>query len=164
MLSHYLPGYCLVQVITGGELERFINLATQRNINIWNIRDLGAGILSAEVSLGSLRALRFVAQATNCSLEIVEKHGLPLAIRHFRRQKTFVFGILISCLLLFLFSRYIFGKYRNKTGGRGGRSEKILMIAALWKDQPYSFAWNIDWQSTAEEILRETDPFSWSRF
>ena len=161
MLSHYLPGYCRLLII-GGEPERFINLATQRNINIWNIRDLDHGVLSVEISLGSVKAVRYVAQATGCSLEIVEKRGLPITLRGFRRHKAFVFGAAFALLLLFFFSQSIV-RVEIETEGALTDAEKanILAISAEHQIKPYSFAWNIDWQAAAEDILRQTDGFSW---
>ena len=33
-LSHELPGYCIIE-INGGSIERFSNLAMERNIMLW---------------------------------------------------------------------------------------------------------------------------------
>lgn len=161
MLSHFLSGYCRL-LIYGGELEQFINLATQRNINIWNIRNLESGVLSVEISLRSLKAARYVAQATGCSLQIFEKRGLPVAWRNLCRQKSFVIGVFIGLLLLFLFSQSIFRVevLSEKTLTKAEKS-KVLEISASHGIKPYAFAWNLDWQAAAEDILKQTDGYSW---
>ncbi len=164
MFSHRLAGFCRLRIV-GGAQERFINLATQRNIEIWNLRDLGGGVLLADVSLRSLKAVRYVAKAAGCSLEVIEKQGLPITLRRLRRRKSFLSALVVGFLLLVLFSQSILKvEIETEKALTAQEKAKILAISAAHGIRPYALAWELDWQAAAEDILRRTDGYAWVGF
>ena len=73
-LSHELPGYCIIE-INGGSIERFSNLAMERNIMLWDITVIGPQRWEAKVALKSLRSLRQIGHLTESYIIVKERHS-----------------------------------------------------------------------------------------
>ena len=73
-LGHELPGYCIIE-INGGSIERFSNLAMERNIMLWDITVIGPQRWEAKVALKSLRSLRQIGHLTESYIIVKEKKG-----------------------------------------------------------------------------------------
>jgi len=97
-LWKYLTGY-LVLRIEGFFSEKFINISTKRQINLWNIYRDNEGRLYARTGLKDFYKIRPVTFKSRCRVRIAKRVGLPFLIKRYRKRKAFAVGLLM-CLLI----------------------------------------------------------------
>lgn len=101
---HYLKGYVIIK-IKGLTLERFLNLAANKDIYLWDIKRVDYTVVEMKTTIDDFRRLREIVKKTDCQVEIIEKIGLPFLIYKFRERKMLGIGILVFFTLVFtLFS------------------------------------------------------------
>ena len=159
--GRYLPGYCRIR-IRGGEVERFANLAMERNVLLWDIRGEADGF-AACVALADLKALRQIGHATGCRFTVAEEKGLPALARGLKKQRAAAILALVCVLLLFLFSQSIL-TVRVTEGAEGVDEARVLAIAAEFGIRPTVCAGRPDYKAAADEILRQEPELVWVGF
>lgn len=99
-LWKYLKGYVIIRV-SGFSVERFINLAMNRNIYMSDVvyKD---NFVTMKVSIEGFKLLKPIIKKTKCRVEIIEKVGVPFFIFKYRKRKLLAIGT-----VFFLFSIYI---------------------------------------------------------
>lgn len=90
-ILNFSRGYLTIKV-TGDYPERFINMCSGKNINIWNVKSRGQKTLTACVSVKGFRHLKEVCRATGSKLHIISKKGLPFVSFRLRRRTGLVLG------------------------------------------------------------------------
>lgn len=103
---NYLRGYVIIKV-EGLTLERFLNLAADQDIYLWDIKRINYTLLEMKVSTKGFKALKEIVRKVGCRVEIVEKKGLPFIIYRLRNRKMLGFGILIFFSLILVLSSFI---------------------------------------------------------
>lgn len=160
--SRYLPGFCYIR-IRGKSVERFVNLAMERNVKLWDIRRDEEG-WTAAASIHSLQSLRHIAHQTGCYFVIEQEHGVPLFFRRLRRHKGIATLVLAIFFLLVLFSHSIVAVNVEGELPLGVHSEEILSIAAAHGIEPTPLPGTIDYKEASEAILRQIPSLSWVGF
>jgi len=100
-----MRGYVTIEV-TGFSVERFVNLAVNKGLYIWDVNYKGASVRMS-VSIKGFRQLKECARKTRCRFKIVEKHGAPFTMHKFRKRKLFPLGIIAFIGLLYYLSGFI---------------------------------------------------------
>lgn len=103
---NYLRGYVIIKV-EGLTLERFLNLAADQDIYLWDIKRINYTLLEMKVSTKGFKALKEIVRKVGCRVEIVEKKGLPFIIYRLKNRKMLGFGILIFFSLILVLSSFI---------------------------------------------------------
>ena len=101
----YFQGYVRVRLF-GYAPERFLNLCSNRNILIWNL-EYHDEQYEFCISLRGFRQLKPILKKTRTKLVIVERTGLPFAMRRYRKRKLFFAGIVLCCALLYTMSLFV---------------------------------------------------------
>lgn len=102
---HYLKGYVIVEV-QGVNSERFLNLVTYHGIELWNIQRSGNYIRFC-TSIPNFKAMRRDAHKTRSRLKIIYKKGLPFLINRYKNRKSFVVGIVVFIVMLWILSSFV---------------------------------------------------------
>lgn len=160
--SRFLPGFCYIR-IRGESVERFVNLAMERNVKLWDIRR-ETDSWTAACSLYSLQALRHIGHQTGCFFTIEQEKGLPILYRHLRRRKGLALGVLIAFFLLVLFSHSIIDVRVTGDLPRDLTEERVLELAAEYDVKPAVWPGRIDYQAASEAILRQEPSLTWVGF
>jgi len=100
-LWNYIRGYVII-IVTGSNLERFINICARRQILLWDIVRTDARSASMKASLRGFRLMRPAAKKSGCRVHIHKKCGLPFSLYKLRKRKGFKAGLLIFAFLLIL--------------------------------------------------------------
>ena len=100
---HYLKGYVIIK-IEGLTLERFLNLAANKDIYLWDIKRIDSTVLEIKTNIEGFRALREIVKKLGHHVEIVDKIGLPFLFHKFKNRKMLGVGILIFLILVALLS------------------------------------------------------------
>ena len=101
-----LAGYVMIK-LEGAGLERFVNRALDAGLSIWNVKRTSRNTMTAYVSVGSFYALRKLNRSLGCSIHILEKHGLPIALSRLWFRKILALGWIGVLAALLLCSRYV---------------------------------------------------------
>ena len=163
-LGHELPGYCIIE-INGGSIERFSNLAMERNIMLWDITVIGPQRWEAKVALKSLRSLRQIGHLTESYIIVKEKKGIPAIARKLRRHFLLVAAAVAIVFALVVYAHSILGvNVVSDETLPSGVEQEVLSIAAEQGVKPKLFFGDMDWESVSEEILRRCPDLSWVGF
>ena len=100
--------------IDGRGMERFFNIAAQREIEIWDIETEerekkcgGKRSVYFKIMPRDFKHLKSIAEKTGVRLRITEKHGLPFWMITGRRRSLWVGGLATFFLLIFVSSFYV---------------------------------------------------------
>ncbi|MBQ9097417.1 MAG: sporulation protein YqfD [Clostridia bacterium] len=102
-ILNFSRGYVSVKA-TGEHLERFINMCTCENINIWNVKSRGLSTLTACVSVKGFFLLKNICRKTGTKIHIISKKGLPFLSLRLRKR----IGLLIGFAVFVLASFWLF--------------------------------------------------------
>lgn len=101
---HFVRGFVCIKV-TGTHLERFINICTCENINIWNVKARGNHTLTACVSVKGFFLLKNICRKTGTKIHILSKKGMPFLSLRLRKRVGLIIGFAIFILAsVWLFS------------------------------------------------------------
>ena len=101
ILISYLIGYVKISV-EGYYIERFINICTNNNITIWNLKRSENIKLSLNTRVGEFKEILKIAKKTGCKVKIQKKCGLPFLMNKYKKRKIFlIFLILIISFIIF---------------------------------------------------------------
>lgn len=101
ILISYLIGYVKISV-EGYYIERFINICTNNNITIWNLKRSENIKLSLNTRVGEFKEILKIAKKTGCKVKIQKKCGLPFLMNKYKKRKIFlIFLILIISFIIY---------------------------------------------------------------
>lgn len=101
----YVRGYVYVH-LTGYGAERFLNLCSNHDILIWNLKPVADGYEFC-ISTDGFRQLKPLLKKTKTKVRIRKKQGLPFLLFRYRKHKIFAAGILFFLFLLLYASGFI---------------------------------------------------------
>lgn len=105
-LWNYFKGYVIIRV-EGLTLEKFINLAVNQDIYLWDISRIEYTVLEGKVSIEGFKLLKEVVKKVGCRIYIVEKNGVPFLLEKLKRRKMFGFGFLLFIGLIIFLTSFI---------------------------------------------------------
>ncbi len=104
-IFRYIKGYLLIKV-WGFSTERFMNLCSNHNIFLWNIKNHG-DYYTMCISLNGFYQLRSITRKTGTRVAITGRYGLPFFLKRMRGRKIFIAGLIGSFLFLFWMESFI---------------------------------------------------------
>ncbi|RJQ31231.1 MAG: sporulation protein YqfD [Peptococcaceae bacterium] len=123
----YFTGYVTIEV-TGESPEKFINMAVNRGIYLWEITKAGGNIIRVKVYLREVRLLRHVARGTGYRFHFIERCGLPFAFSRLRRRKMMIIGAFLFLAGLYFLASFVW--FIEVKGNVRLSSQEVLEIAA----------------------------------
>ena len=96
----YLAGYVDITV-EGYYIEKFINICTNKNISLWNLKRENSIILHASIQVSDFKSLKKICKDTKCKIKIEKKKGFPFVIKKYKKRKFFI-GLLIAIILIII--------------------------------------------------------------
>lgn len=85
--------------IEGFFTERYINLCKINNINIWNIKTIGGGIVRFNIAIKDFKKLKSITRKTKCKVKILSKKGVYFKLFKYRKRR-FAIVLVLSFILL----------------------------------------------------------------
>lgn len=101
-----VKGYIKVK-ICGFFVERFLNLALNNAINLWDIRRNSNLEATAYLNIYDYKNVMTIAKKTGCRIEIIEKGGIPFFIQKHKKRKTFAIFFVLIVLVVYIYNQYI---------------------------------------------------------
>lgn len=101
----FFKGYIVIKV-SGFSVERFINLAINKNIYLSDVcyKD---NYVTMKVSVEGFKMLKPIAKKTKCKVTIISKVGLPFFVFRYRKRKFLFFGVLFFVATIYMLSTHI---------------------------------------------------------
>lgn len=156
-LWNYLKGYVIIKV-EGLTLERFVNLATNNDIYLWDIVRIDYTTIEGKVSIIGFKSLKEIVKKVGCRVYIVEKNGLPFLVEKLKKRKMFAFGFLLFIGLIFLFTSFIWNI--EITGNERISIEEIDDFLKSINIQTGKIKYSIDVENLKNSILDKYDTLS----
>ncbi|HHT53596.1 MAG TPA: sporulation protein YqfD [Clostridiales bacterium] len=88
------------------DTERILNLCLKYGI-IYKDLKLGPGSITLECSMYTAELLRLACAERGISLWVVEKYGLPVILRRYKRRVGVLVGLILAAVLVFLSERFV---------------------------------------------------------
>ncbi len=156
-LWNYIRGYVIIYV-TGFSVERFINLAVNRGIFIWDVApERNKVIMKAAVK--NADELKQCGIKTGCRFEIIGEYGLPVLLRRCMERKAYIGGLAAFAAVMYIMSSFI---WTVKVVGTDRISaEDIIESCAERGIAPGKLKYGIDLYGAGESLMLEYKDISW---
>jgi sporulation protein YqfD len=145
-------------MIRGYSPERFINLCSNRDILIWNLKRVDQGY-EFYITIKGFRQLRPIVKKTKTRPLIKKRIGLPFIIQRYKKRKGFVLGILFFAVILYVLSLYIWdisitGEYTHTDEAMLKYLHSIHINTGIKKSK-------VNCQDIEEQIRKEYNDIGW---
>lgn len=156
-LWNYIRGYVIIYV-TGFSVERFINLAVNRGIFIWDVVPEGKCVVM-KAAAASAEALRECSIKTGCKFEITGEYGLPVFLKGCAARKAFVGGVIAFAVAMYIMSSFIWTV--RVVGCERLDPEKITESCAGYGIAPGRLKYGTDLYEAGKKLMTEYSDISW---
>lgn len=159
ILVNHVKGFVDI-VVEGFYIERFINICTNQNIFLWNLKREKSTILRARVGIKDFKRLRQVCKKTSCKMKICKKSGMPFMMYRYKKRKVFVCLLVFFFLLMFSLSNFVWNV--EVTGNSTIPTEEILEIVNRNGSQIGKLKGQIDTKGIINRLRLERDDLAWA--
>lgn len=104
-LNHHLFGYLFMEM-TGFSPERFLNMCSVHEIELWEVMDTGCSY-HFFTTVEGFRKMKPLVRKSKVRLRILKKFGLPFFLYRNRRRKLYGAGLFCFFLLLYALSLFV---------------------------------------------------------
>lgn len=104
-LNHRLFGYLFMEM-TGFSPERFLNMCSVHEIELWEVMDSGRSY-HFFTTVEGFRKMKPLVRKSKVRLRILKKFGLPFFLYRNRKRKLYGVGFFSFFLLLYVFSLFV---------------------------------------------------------
>lgn len=153
----FLTGY-VIFTATGGFPERFINLCSLNNINLWDTK-VSNGVLTSKTTVSCYKKIRKCAKKSGMKLKAQEKHGFPFIIKPYLKRKGLFAGAIVSTILIIILSSCVWTV--TIEGNEKLTDRQITDILESYNVKIGSFKNNIDILAVREDIKTKFDTINW---
>ena len=154
----YLVGYVIISV-EGQNLEKLINMAIGRGINLWDTSLGRENLLVAKVRISGFMALRHIARKLGCRLKIRGKRGLPFFYAKLGKRKMLAAGALGSILTLYVLSSFIwFVEVKGNDKISRAKIENLARVNGLTKGV---LKWQVDSDRIEKALSNQIPQIAW---
>ena len=157
-LLQYLTGYVNITV-EGYYIEKFINICTNKNIMLWNLKRENSIVLRASIHISDFKLLKRICKDTRCKVKIEKKKGFPFVIKKYKKRKVFI-GLLIAIIFIIIgLSNFIWNI--EVEGLETISKQDILNLAETEGLAVGKFKGKIDTKEVINKIRLERDDIAW---
>ena len=144
--------------VSGFSMERFMNMASYRNIAFWDVRTGGMG-MEMKTSLGGLQEMEYCGEKTGCRVEILGYGGLPAKCRRFRKRQALLYGGICFAGILYLLSSFVW--VVQVEGNQRLTTEEILEVCRKMHLYPGAWKNKVDTALVTKTLLGDFADISW---
>ncbi len=156
-LIRYVRGYIQFSV-TGGFVERFLNILSHRGITVWNGRKENE-IYTGHTVANNYKKMRPVAKTTGVKMRVVKKKGLPFLVRRYRKRIGLFLGVVLFGAFMYVVSNFIW-----LVEVRGNEKVPTDIIVGVMEDlgvKPGCLKNSLDQWKIERQALIQLDELSW---
>lgn len=158
-LWNYLKGYVIIRV-EGLTLEKFLNLASNNDIYLWDVKRIDYTLLEMKVTTGGFKALKNIVNKVGCRIYLMDKIGFPFFISKLKARKMLGIGFLLFLALIFFLSSFIWSI--EIIGNEKIKSEKFLNVLEKENVKSGIMKSKIDENEVKNVILKDIEGLSFA--
>ena len=144
--------------ITGFSMERFMNMASYRQILFWDAKASGTSMVM-KTSWQGVQALQYCAEKTGCQLEVIAYGGLPAKWRKYKGRQILMVGVLFFIVGLYVLSSFVWTV--EVQGNERLAKEEVLSACADWGLRPGAWKSKVDTAQISKQLLTTFADISW---
>lgn len=156
-LWNYLLGYVIIYV-KGFSVERFVNLAVNKGIVIWDVVPEKNRVLMKTHSK-NIGVLKECCIKTGCKFEIIGSYGVPEVLKICRSKKVYIAGVFAFAAVMYIMSLFIWTV--KVEGVRRINPQDIIIACEKNGVSPGKLKHGIDLYSVGEKLMIEFNDISW---
>jgi len=107
-ILRWILSYITIE-IEGGFAERFLNLAPEEGVSVWNVRRTDETHIKLCIRASDFKRVRRLAKRSSCSVRIKDKTGLKFVMFRHRKRKAFVICAIICFAAIIFMSNFLWG-------------------------------------------------------
>lgn len=105
-LLTFIRGSVAIEV-RGEKVEWFLNRLLHQRMYIWDIRRKDLETLVLHIHIRDFFRLRPLLKETGCRVKVIARYGFPFWLVKMEKQKTFVFGLILFVVGLYMLSSIV---------------------------------------------------------
>lgn len=157
MSNNILSGVVTVS-ISGLNPEKFINMAVNQGILIWNIQRESMTTIIFNIKKADFNRLKNISKKTKCRVRIKQKYGLEFLIDKLKRRKSLIIGASIFIFIIVFLSSIIWSI--DISGNNKVESYKIYEAVKDAGLKEGKFKKNIKLREVEKKVLNKFDEIS----
>ena len=155
----YIFGYLNVYV-EGFFIERFINICFSKKIMLWSLNRENSTSLSAKISVGDFKKIRYAAKKSKCKIKLKDKKGLPFLLKKYRKRKIFAITLIVIAIFIFGLTRFVWNIDIVCDGNIN--KEEILKVLEECNVKLGTYIEDVNIDKLVNYICLKRDDISWS--
>jgi similar to stage IV sporulation protein len=154
---HFIYGYVMIRV-EGLSLERFLNLAAQAGVKVFDVKRVSYTVLYAGLSARGYRKLiKIVPERYN--LTAGKRRGLPFGAMWLLHRKALLAGLIIVALGVFAAAQFVWDvQVKGISAYEGAKIEAELAEKGI---KPGVYKGSLDLKSTTTQMIIAHDEIAW---
>lgn len=145
--------------LEGKYVEKFFNIATKKNIKIWNVRYISKSVAVFSCYRKDYERIVKISDKISARIYIMDSKGIMHEVKKYKNRISLYAGVIIMCCIIGLLSNIVCEI--NVTGNE--RVPKELIISQL-KESGLSrgrFVSSVDSRSVQKKMLAKNSDLSW---
>ncbi|HWI51589.1 MAG TPA: sporulation protein YqfD [Symbiobacteriaceae bacterium] len=159
-LVAFLLGHLRIEV-SGGRIERFLNLALEHDLALWNI-ERTPDVMRASLTIRDFFALRPVARGSRCRVRILSRNGFPFVLVRTRRRPALIAGALACIAFIIWATGHVWFVPVKVTGPQNLDVRAVRAVAAEAGLKPGAWKSDIDAAKVEAHILKRMGEVTWA--
>ncbi len=160
-LKMYFSGWVIIH-ISGNKKEALLNLALQEGIDLYDIRILENGDITAKVYFRQIGAMRHLARSSGVTFRLYHRFGPLFIWRYLKKRKMLVAGFLFFLVSIYTLSSFVLFIQIDSKGPLLHMTTKTIEKAAVES----GIAWgkyipDLDLRQAEKAILLKLPELSW---
>ena len=158
-LLQYIEGYVDI-VVEGYYIERFINICSNKQIDLWNLKRIDSITMNASIKISEFRKLKQICKKTKCKVKIKNKKGLPFLVRKYKKRKVFMVFLLLIIIVIISLSNFVWNI--EVEGTTSINPQEIINIAKEEGLDIGKLKGSIDTKKVINQIRLKRDDVAWA--
>lgn len=145
-------------IASGGFFERFLNLISKRNIDLWEMKTT-PGEITGNVYVKDYKILSELAKQCGVRLRAKKRFGLPFLVHKYRKRVGIFIGLTAFFLLIIVMQSFVWtldvkGNERNST-------ERVNYVLGELGLRPGAFIPMLNLREIEDKAVLELDHIAW---
>jgi similar to stage IV sporulation protein len=154
---NFLTGYVMIRV-DGLSLEKFLNMAAEAGVRVYDVRRASYTVLHATVSPRGLKKLQSIAPE-KYAVAVRKSAGLAVGMKRLMRRRALIIGLALVLLAAVAASFFV---WEVRVAGIDARDAIALKEELItFGIYPGAFKGNIDLRGTETTLIISHDEFAW---
>ena len=158
-LLQYIEGYVNI-VVEGYYIERFINICSNKQIDLWNLKRIDSITINASIKISEFKKLKQICKKTKCKVKIKNKKGLPFIVRKYKKRKVFIGFLLLIIIVIISLSNFVWNI--EVEGTTSINPQEIINIAKEEGLDIGKLKGSIDTKKIINQIRLKRDDVAWA--